>query len=115
MVSISFNDLRFPNHVALGINSPVHAIVHSANRGCLIVELVKKHGEKTDFGWEGGFYFNAEISDQVLNLIRRLVNMKRNMTAKLYEELEAKLDNLDTFEATLAPYVIAEQFAFWRI
>jgi hypothetical protein len=34
--------------------------------------------------------------------------MKRNMTAKLYEELEAKLDDLDGFEATLAPYVIAE-------
>jgi hypothetical protein len=34
------------------------------------------------------------------------------MTAKLYEEFEAKLDDLDAFEATLAPYVIAEQLAF---
>lgn len=118
MVSISFRDLRYPNHSALGINiegSSVYSTgfltqtIHSANRGCLIVELAKRHGKTTDFGWENGFYFRAEVSDQVLNLIRRLVNMKRNMTAKLYEELEAKLDNMDGFEATLAPYVIAEQ------
>jgi len=116
MVSISFSDLRYPNHIALSIDITGYLAftgsfqtIHSANRGCLIVELVKRHGKTTDFGWENGFYFRAEVSDQVLNLIRRLVNMKRNMTAKLYEELEAKLDNLDTFEATLAPYVIAEQ------
>ena len=118
MVRISVSDLRYPNHTALLIDiagSSVYSTgfltqtIHSANRGCLIVELAKKHGKTTDFGWENGFYFRAEVSDQVLNLIRRLVNMKRNMTAKLYEELEAKLDDLDAFEATLAPYVIAEQ------
>jgi hypothetical protein len=118
MVSISFSDSSYPNHIALVIDfvgSSVHSTgfftekIHSANRGHLIVELVKKHGKVTDFGWKNGFYFRAEVSDKVLNLIRRLVNMKRNMTEKLYEELEAKLDDLDGFEATLAPYVIAEQ------
>jgi len=110
MVSISFRDSCYPNHRALLIFSPGFTeTIHSANRGCLIVELVKRHGKVTDFGWENGFYFRVEVSDQVLNLIRRLVNMKRNMTAKLFEEFEAKLDDLEGFEATLAPYVIAEQ------
>jgi len=119
MVSISFRDSSYPNHIALLIDiagssafTGLIQTIHSANRGCLIVELVKKHGKTTDFGWGNGFYFRAEVSDQVLNLIRRLVNMKRNMTVKLYEELEAKLDDLDAFEATLAPYMIAEQLAF---
>ena len=35
--------------------------------------------------------------------------MKRNMTSKLFEELEAKLDDLEGFEAALAPYVISEK------
>ena len=114
MVSISFRDSCYPNHRALLIyagSSPVGEdyTIHSANRGCLIVELAKRHGKTTDFGWENGFYFRVEVNDQVLNLIRRLVNMKRNMTAKLFEEFEAKLDDLEGFEATLAPYVIAEQ------
>jgi len=114
MVSISFRELYYPNHRALSIyaGSPFVGeayTIHSANRGCLIVELVKRHGKVTDFEWENGFYFHAEVSDQVLNLIRRLVNMKRNMTAKIFEEHEDKLDSLDGFEATLAPYVITEQ------
>jgi hypothetical protein len=82
MVSISFRDSCYPNHRALLVFSPGFTeTFHSANRGCMIVELVKKHGEKTDFGWENGFNFRAEVSDKVLNLIRRLVNMKRNMTS----------------------------------
>ena len=118
MVSISFSDSSYPNHTALLIDivdSSVYSLgftterIHSAYRGCLMVELAKRHGKTIDFGWKSGFYFRAEVSDQVLNLIRRLVNMKRKMNEKLYEELEAKLDDLDGFEATLAPYVIVEQ------
>jgi hypothetical protein len=61
MVSISFSDLRYPNHIALSIditgssvfsNGFITQAVHSENRSYPIVELAKRHGKdvKTDFG-----------------------------------------------------------------
>ena len=80
----------------------------SSKRLSLIIELLKRHG-KCEICWSGGLCVHCYVSDQLLLIIRRLFNMKRNMTAKLYGELEAKLDDLEGFEAALAPYLISEK------
>jgi len=117
MIGISVSDTTYPNHRSLHIsmddrNSVYgHGFssqeVHSQTKASLIVELIKRHG-KCEIRWSGGLCVHCYISDQLLLIIRRLANMERNMTAKLFEELEAKLDDLDGFESALAPYVIAE-------
>ena len=118
MIGISVSDITYTNHRSLHISMDDRNSVyghgfysqeiHSQNKASLVVELIKRHG-KSEIQWSGGLYVHSYISDQLLLIIRRLVNMKRNMTAKLYGELEAKLNDLDGFEAALAPYVIAEQ------
>jgi len=82
--------------------------IHSQYKASLVVELIRRHG-KCEIRWSGALGVHCYISDRLLVIIRRLANLNRNMTAKIYEEFEAKLDDLDAFEATLAPYVIAEQ------
>jgi len=82
--------------------------IHSQYKASLVVELIRRHG-KCEIRWSGALCVHCYISDRLLVIIRRLANLNRNMTAKIYEEFEAKLDDLDAFEATLAPYVIAEQ------
>jgi len=120
MTGISVSDTTYANHRALLISMDDRNSVfghgfesqeiHSQNRASLIVELMRRHGDgECEVRWREGLNIHCYVSDRLLLIIRRLVNMKRNMTAKIYGELEAKLDSLDEFEMALAPYVIAEQ------
>jgi hypothetical protein len=118
MIGISVYDHTYKNHKALILSMDDRNSVyghgfhrqeiHSQYKASLVVELIRRHG-KCEITWSSGLCVHCYISDRLLVIIRRLANLNRNMTAKIYEELEAKLDDLDAFEATLAPYVIAEQ------
>jgi len=118
MIGISVYDHTYKNHKALILSMDDRNSVyghgfhrqeiHSQYKASLVVELIRRHG-KCEITWSSGLCVHCYISDRLLVIIRRLANLNRNMTAKIYEEFEAKLDDLDTFEATLAPYVIAEQ------
>ena len=118
MIGISVYDHTYKNHKALILSMDDRNSVyghgfhrqeiHSQYKASLVVELIRRHG-KCEIRWSGALGVHCYISDRLLVIIRRLANLNRNMTAKIYEEFEAKLDDLDAFEATLAPYVIAEQ------
>jgi hypothetical protein len=118
MIGISVYDHTYKNHKALILSMDDRNSVyghgfqrqeiHSQYKASLVVELIRRHG-KCEITWSSGLCVHCYISDRLLVIIRRLANLNRNMTAKIYEELEAKLDDLDGFEVTLAPYVIAEQ------
>ena len=82
--------------------------IHSQYKASLVVELMRRHG-KCEITWSNGLCVHCYISDRLLVVIRRLANLKRNMTEKIHDELEAKLDDLEGFESALAPYLISEK------
>ena len=117
MTGISVRESTYRNNRGLHISMDDRNSVYGhgffsqdiyGKRASLIVELLKRHG-KCEINWSGGLCVHCYISDQLLLIIRRMVNMKRNMTEKIQDELEAKLDDLDGFDVALAPYVISEK------
>jgi len=82
----------------------------SSNKARLVCELLSNHG-KVKLWFVDSFCAEvvneeAEVSNEIMDILDALSRIKRNFTRPIYDKLSRVTDNLDKFKEELAPFLL---------